>query len=57
MVSHRLGETTERFIAGYGRTGIRQIKSDATARGERSTKIGRFVEIETTDELPRGREK
>jgi enolase len=47
MVSHRSGETTDDFIADFAvGIGARQIKSGATARGERICKYNRLEEIE-----------
>jgi len=47
MVSHRSGETTDDFIADFAvGIGAGQIKSGATARGERVCKYNRLAEIE-----------
>ncbi|MEI6266420.1 MAG: phosphopyruvate hydratase [bacterium] len=47
MVSHRSGETTDSFIADLVvGTGVGQIKSGAPARGERTAKYNRLLEIE-----------
>jgi enolase len=47
MVSHRSGETTDDFIADFAvGIGAGQIKSGATARGERVCKYNRLEEIE-----------
>jgi enolase len=47
MVSHRSGETTDDFIADFAvGIGAEQIKSGATARGERTCKYNRLQAIE-----------
>ncbi len=47
MVSHRSGETISDFIADFVvGTGVGQIKSGATARGERVCKYNRILAIE-----------
>lgn len=47
MVSHRSGETTDDFIADFAvGVGAGQIKSGATARGERVCKYNRLLAIE-----------
>jgi enolase len=47
MVSHRSGETTDDFIADFAvGIGAEQIKSGATARGERICKYNRLQAIE-----------
>jgi len=47
MVSHRSGETADTFIADLVvATGVGQIKSGAPARGERTAKYNRLLEIE-----------
>lgn len=47
MISHRSGETEDSFIADLAvATGVGQIKSGAPARGERTAKYDRLVEIE-----------
>ena len=47
MVSHRSGETTDDFIADFAvGIGAEQIKSGATARGERVCKYNRILAIE-----------
>jgi enolase len=47
MVSHRSGETADSFIADLVvATGAGQIKSGAPARGERTAKYNRLIEIE-----------
>jgi enolase len=56
MVSHRSGETIDSFIADLAVAGgCGQIKSGAPARGERSAKYNRLIEIEATNALPYGR--
>jgi enolase len=58
MVSHRSGETIDSFIADLAvASGCGQIKSGAPARGERTAKYNRLIEIEATNELPFGRAK
>jgi enolase len=58
MVSHRSGETIDSFIADLAVAGgCGQIKSGAPARGERSAKYNRLIEIEATNALPYGRAK
>ena len=55
MVSHRSGETEDTFIADLAvGSGCGQIKSGAPARGERTAKYNRLVEIESTEQLPYG---
>ena len=55
MVSHRSGETEDSFIADLAvGTGCGQIKSGAPARGERTAKYNRLIEIETVTQLPFG---
>lgn len=47
MISHRSGETEDTFIADLVvATGVGQIKSGAPARGERTAKYNRLIEIE-----------
>ncbi len=47
MVSHRSGETSDTFIADLAvAVGARRIKSGAPARGERTAKYNRLLEIE-----------
>lgn len=47
FVSHRSGETSDTFIADLSvGSGCRHIKSGAPARGERTAKYNRLVEIE-----------
>ena len=47
MISHRSGETEDSFIADLVvATGVGQIKSGAPARGERTAKYDRLLEIE-----------
>lgn len=47
MISHRSGETEDSFIADLVvATGTGQIKSGAPARGERTAKYNRLIEIE-----------
>jgi enolase len=47
MISHRSGETCDTFIADLVvGTGVGQIKSGAPARGERTSKYNRLIEIE-----------
>ena len=47
MISHRSGETEDSFISDLVvATGVGQIKSGAPARGERTAKYDRLVEIE-----------
>ncbi len=46
MVSHRSGETEDDFVADLAvGTGCGQIKSGAPARGERTVKYNRLIEI------------
>jgi enolase len=55
MVSHRSGETADTFIADLAvGTGCGQIKSGAPARGERTAKYNRLIEIESVERLPYG---
>jgi enolase len=55
MVSHRSGETEDTFIADLAvGSGCGQIKSGAPARGERTAKYNRLIEIETVERLPYG---
>jgi enolase len=55
MVSHRSGETEDTFIADLAvGTGCGQIKSGAPARGERTAKYNRLIEIESRERLPYG---
>jgi len=55
MVSHRSGETEDTFIADLAvGTGCGQIKSGAPARGERTAKYNRLLEIESGQRLPYG---
>ncbi len=55
MVSHRSGETEDSFIADLAvGTGCGQIKSGAPARGERTAKYNRLIEIESATQLPFG---
>lgn len=47
MISHRSGETDDSFIADLVvATGVGQIKAGAPARGERTAKYNRLIEIE-----------
>ena len=56
FVSHRSGETEDSFIADLTvGTGCGQLKSGAPARGERTAKYNRLIEIAATaPELPYG---
>jgi len=55
MVSHRSGETEDTFIADLAMgTGCGQIKSGAPARGERTAKYNRLIEIASVERLPYG---
>ena len=56
FVSHRSGETEDSFIADLTvGTGCGQLKSGAPARGERTAKYNRLIEIAATSpELPYG---
>jgi len=55
MVSHRSGETEDTFIADLAvGTGCGQIKSGAPARGERTAKYNRLIEIASVERLPYG---
>jgi enolase len=55
MVSHRSGETEDSFIADLAvASGCGQIKSGAPARGERTAKYNRLIEIEAVADLPYG---
>jgi len=55
MVSHRSGETEDTFIADLAvGSGCGQIKSGAPARGERTAKYNRLVEIAAVEHLPYG---
>jgi enolase len=55
MVSHRSGETEDSFIADLAvASGCGQIKSGAPARGERTAKYNRLIEIEAVAHLPYG---
>jgi enolase len=56
MVSHRSGETEDSFIADLTvASGCGQIKSGAPARGERTAKYSRLIELEADHpELPYG---
>ena len=55
MVSHRSGETEDSFIADLAvASGCGQIKSGAPARGERTAKYNRLIEIEAVANLPYG---
>jgi enolase len=55
MVSHRSGETEDTFIADLAvGTGCGQIKSGAPARGERTAKYNRLIEIESVERPPYG---
>jgi enolase len=55
MVSHRSGETEDTFIADLAvGSGCGQIKSGAPARGERTAKYNRLLEIESGQRLPFG---
>ena len=55
MVSHRSGETEDTFIADLAvGSGCGQIKSGAPARGERTAKYNRLLEIESEQRLPFG---
>lgn len=47
MISHRSGETADSYIADLAvATGTGQIKAGAPARGERTSKYNRLIEIE-----------
>jgi enolase len=47
IISHRSGETSDSFIADLAvATGAGQIKAGAPARGERTSKYNRLIEIE-----------
>ncbi|MPZ49611.1 MAG: hypothetical protein GEU75_10000 [Dehalococcoidia bacterium] len=47
VISHRSGETDDAFIADFAvATGAAQIKSGSPARGERTAKYNRLLEIE-----------
>ena len=49
FVSHRSGETEDTFIADLAvGTGSGRLKSGAPARGERTAKYNRLIEIEAT---------
>jgi enolase len=55
MVSHRSGETEDSFIADLAvGTGCGQIKSGAPARGERTAKYNRLLEIDSRQQMPYG---
>jgi enolase len=55
MVSHRSGETEDTFIADLAvGSGCGEIKSGAPARGERTAKYNRLIEIEAVEHLPYG---
>jgi enolase len=55
MVSHRSGETEDTFIADLAvGTGCGQLKSGAPARGERTAKYNRLIEIASAERLPYG---
>jgi enolase len=55
MVSHRSGETEDSFIADLAvASGCGQIKSGAPARGERTAKYNRLIEIEALAQLSYG---
>jgi len=55
MVSHRSGETEDSFIADLAvASGCGQIKTGAPARGERTAKYNRLIEIEAVAHLPYG---
>jgi len=55
MVSHRSGETEDTFIADLATgTGCGQLKTGAPARGERTAKYNRLIEIEADNPLPYG---
>ena len=55
MISHRSGETGDTFIADLATgTGCGQLKSGAPARGERTAKYNRLIDIEAVDQLPFG---
>jgi enolase len=55
MVSHRSGETEDTFIADLAvASGCGQIKTGAPARGERTAKYNRLIEIEAVTHLPYG---
>jgi enolase len=55
MVSHRSGETEDSFIADLAvASGCGQLKSGAPARGERTAKYNRLIEIEAVARLPYG---
>jgi enolase len=55
MVSHRSGETEDSFIADLAvGSGCGQLKSGAPARGERTAKYNRLIEIEAGAQLPYG---
>ena len=57
MVSHRSGETADPFIADLAvGSGCGQLKSGAPARGERTAKYNRLLEIADEEtELPYAR--
>jgi enolase len=55
MISHRSGETPDSFIADLAvASGCGQIKSGAPARGERTAKYNRLLQIERQHGLPYG---
>jgi len=55
FVSHRSGETEDTFIADLAvGTGCGHLKSGAPARGERTAKYNRLLEIAATSKLPYG---
>jgi enolase len=55
MISHRSGETEDSFIADLATgSGCGQLKSGAPARGERTAKYNRLIEIEAANPMPYG---
>jgi enolase len=55
FVSHRSGETEDTFIADLAvGSGCGRLKSGAPARGERTAKYNRLLEIESTNSLTYG---
>jgi len=55
FVSHRSGESTDSFIADLTvGIGCGHMKSGAPARGERTAKYNRLIEIEAGERLPYG---
>ncbi len=52
IISHRSGETEDAFIADFAvAVGAEEIKTGATARGERTAKYNRLLEIENNAKL------